>query len=734
MKSSADIGTSLLSPFALAVMTFMAGPHISLFPAMRVLRQTKKSFLMTHCLLIFAAVAFLCLYAILLLWPIEWFWVSLLLLAMQVSISIIYYLFFRNIQKRYSNAYVLCSSSVPVQNKRYILAGTVGGAVLIPILGAPFAILFLLGSDKLLSTLMPLVFDDITSIILLVLSSAGLFLSGLIAGGWAGSIPMKSSPSQTLFHSLSLVWTSLNWFFFLILTLVLPGFLASQANSHSFGQSFTTFFIGIVFIGSWWSVFLLYYSLCAPTIGQQFLRLAGTPFICLSSAFLLSVVCGYPGYWFHSAGKYFEKTANITNALWSYEQGLLRNPSDIHASYLQYRIALLSHKRGDDKKASDGFGRIVAQYTDDKLLVNAAHQFLDNLERNGKRGQRVVLPGVEHPTAYKGAYCVPNSLALVMNFWGADIDAHTIGQEITGLASGTLTVDQSWFAESRGFKHQFMPMAELSDIKTAIDEGFPVMVYVPQHVLVIVGYDERLETFVTYDVATRDVWVEYLQKDFLKSWKKEHATMIVAYPKVQEHNIPPQLLTSLAERSDAFFHYHLHYLRPSGEHTSLYHLKYAAERSPSYFFPLMAMYEEFPSMRMTVHETFDIPSSTQVLVDYFSRDFDEGLHLAGQMHYDDQPWNDTDLKAALTFLIGTGQKKRARDLIEKIKESGLIADNTEETLAIVNLSLGEFDIALPQLEEYGDSQMYFYLAQGYLSMGNPRGAVSGLIETVDDCT
>ena len=65
----------------------------------------------------------------------------------------------------------------------------------------------------------------------------------------------------------------------------------------------------------------------------------------------------------------------------------------------------------------------------------------------------------------------------------------------------------------------FLPMAGLKDIKECIDAGFPVLVYVPAHVFAIFGYDEALDTFVTYDIATNDVWVEYLQKDFIKAWK-----------------------------------------------------------------------------------------------------------------------------------------------------------------------------------------------------------------------
>lgn len=112
-------------------------------------------------------------------------------------------------------------------------------------------------------------------------------------------------------------------------------------------------------------------------------------------------------------------------------------------------------------------------------------------------------------------YCVPDSLALVMRYWGKDVSAGAIGRRITGLGKGTIVVDQRWFAEQQGLRHDFLPLAGIEDIRRCIDAGLPVLVYVPAHVFAIVGYDDVLETFVTYDVATRDIRQEYLQNDFL---------------------------------------------------------------------------------------------------------------------------------------------------------------------------------------------------------------------------
>ena len=133
---------------------------------------------------------------------------------------------------------------------------------------------------------------------------------------------------------------------------------------------------------------------------------------------------------------------------------------------------------------------------------------------------------------------------------------------ITGLGTGTYVVDQSWYAQQHDFRHQFLPLAGLEDIKTCIDSGFPVLVYVPSHVFAIVGYDEALETLVTYDVATQDLWVEYLQSDFIKAWKKQATTLVLAYPEDKTALLPASIRERLQNGSDSYLHFQLHSLTP----------------------------------------------------------------------------------------------------------------------------------------------------------------------------
>lgn len=728
-----EADTPLCSPAFIALLTLMAGPHIALFPGWKILSKLRAG-IRAKLVLTVAAVAYPALYVYLVLWPTDWYWSSLALIAAHFLAAGANYLYFRRLYLSRKEEYHTGFAESRTSTNRFVVTGIAGGMFLIPVLGVPFIIFFLLGVDRLLSSLMPVAFDDTLSVVLLGFGVLSLGITGAIAGGRIGRLGLRIKPLQFICYAASLVWIVLLWFFILQLTIVLPGFLTVQIDNSELVSPFTLFLFGNLLVGSWWSTSLLLYALRPLTAFGKALRLLQIPAISLSSAFIFSLVCGYSSNWFHSAGNYFEKEGSIATSLWCYERGMSKTPSGLHASYLQYRIALLAHKLGERDKAIDGFRKVVSMYDSRDDLVQNSTKFLDNLERNSEPGTRVVLPGVETSTDYKGGYCVPNSLALVMRYWGATVDAKEIGQAITGLTSGTTIVDEAWFAEQKGFRHDFLPTATLADIIACIDAGFPVLVYVPAHVFAIVGYDRTLETFVTYDVATSDIWVDYLQKDFVRSWKKEDTTMVIVYPPDKADKLPATVRTALAGSSGQYLQYHLHYLDSPEGYVSADHLMMAMDGSSQFFLPLVTAYQEYPSLRAGLQQTRNVEGAVSSIVNYFDTDFDEGTHLAGQINEYDYPQEDEKLESSLNFLVGTGHFEKASLLIEEIGSKGLLSDNTLETQAMLDISLGDFDRAIPRLTKLDDSQLHFYLAQSYLRQGNVAGAIAGLVKTIDGCT
>lgn len=722
----------LLSPASIALWTLLAGPHAVLLPGLKVIARLDGG-AGGKWLLVSAALLFPLLYVFLVFSPTQWYWSSLILMAAHLACTAVYYLYFRSLKLAAPGGYPTGFPLSRTSDRHFLVAGFAGGLLLVPLLGLPFIIAFLLGIDRLLSTLMPVAFDDPLALALLGFGIFGLAAAGAIAGGRIGRLGLCIRPLQLLSHSLGLVWIILLLFLFLQLAIVLPGFLTAQIDTEQAGP-FALFAAGLLGIGSWWSTSLLFYTLQPAAISGRALRLLQMVGMVGSSALVFALFCGYPANWFHSTGKYLEKEGRIAASLWCYERGMSKKPSGLHAGYLQYRIALLAHKLGEEGKARAGFRQVVSMYNRNEDLVETASKFLDNIDRNQGRGKRVVLPGVETPTAYKGAYCVPNSLALVMRYWGADVDAATIGQAITGLDSGTMIVDQAWYAEQKGFRHDFLPAATMADIVAAIDAGFPVLVYVPSHVFAIVGYDEVLETFITYDVATRDIWVDYLQKDFIKSWKKEDTTMVVVYPPERADRLPAALRKALAETGGQYLHYHLHALDAPAGYAGADHLLLATKGPPQFFLPLVTAYEEFPPLRALLPRTGAVEPAVNSIIDYFGTDFDEGMHLAGQRDDDDSITADKKLATALAFLIGTDHLDQAAQLIEKIGTAGGLSDETRAVRAMLDLARNDLDNGIPRLTQLSDSQLQFYLAQGFLRQGNVTSAIAGLVKTIDDCT
>ncbi len=158
----------------------------------------------------------------------------------------------------------------------------------------------------------------------------------------------------------------------------------------------------------------------------------------------------------------------------------------------------------------------------------------------------------------------------------------------------------------------------MEDIKQSIDAGFPVLVYVPAHVFAIVGYDEGLQTFITYDVATRDIWSEYLQKDFIKSWKRQVTTLALVYPPEQEKNIPLSIRERLGKFSDSYLHYQIygHTVASCGQ-KAFAHLKRATEPGTPFFLAVTMLYSEYPSQRQDITNSFDQQEMTEQITSFF---------------------------------------------------------------------------------------------------------------------
>jgi tetratricopeptide (TPR) repeat protein len=665
------------------------------------------------------------------LWGVEWYWTTLSLVAFHIVCGSGLCLLLRKPHRAFKKNHPL-----PPGRRggyRQIIAGMVGGAMVSLLLGMVGMILYLLLVDRIFSTFMPVTFADGFAAYKVFIGVLFLILSGTIAGGFIGRAKPGIAPGLIIFYGFGLLWAYLTWSFALEIFIAIPGFQAGAATGFGWQSLISPTLLGHAMVGFWWSVFLLFYMFTPRAGLKRFGRAAQLLGINLAAGLTLSICFGYSADMFLAMGRYLEREALTDKAMKFYEIALKKEPQPWIASYLQYRVALANHRLGAREKAIHGFRKVVAKYTANHELVTKANRFLDNLERSADK-KRVVLAGVDTRTEYQNGYCVPNSLALAMRYWGADATARGIGQQITGLGSGTFIVNQSWYAEQAGFRHDFLPMASLEDIKQSIDAGFPVLVYVPAHAFAIVGYDEALETFVTYDVATHDVWVEYLQKDFVKAWKKQSTTLVLVYPPEKESLIPDQIRDRLKRLSDNYLHYQLHYFDAPENSISIPHLVKAAGDNGEFFFPLTILYSNFPGLRKQISQNYDSEVVASAIYTYFDDNFDEAIHQAGQYHNDRGSESDWNLKYSIQYLIGLQQFDMVEELLSRIDEKGQISSAMQSQMGMIRLARGEFEPGIDQLITHNNSGNSFYAGLANLKIGNTQAAIRQLSKAVSGCT
>jgi tetratricopeptide (TPR) repeat protein len=294
----------------------------------------------------------------------------------------------------------------------------------------------------------------------------------------------------------------------------------------------------ILFFVMWFSSIplLVHHCLNLWRSGKGFIGAYVSGLLAVGLAMLgLAVVTGLPINYALLMGQHYEKSGTPQKAIPWYSRALAWSRSDNLKSYLQFRVALLHRKSGNLEESKEAFIRVLVKYYHDSRLLLEAHEFRDRLEKAGMDRdstlKRVVIPGIEARTEYKSAYCVPNSLGLVLNFWGDRSGAKRIGAEITQLDRGSLITDEAFFSESRGFANLVLPLRSMQDIFKLIDHGIPVLAFIPGHVIAVFGYDQVLQTLVTYDVNTYDIWDDQRWSAFSQDWSHMYNTLGIVISK-----------------------------------------------------------------------------------------------------------------------------------------------------------------------------------------------------------
>jgi hypothetical protein len=660
----------------------------------------------------------------------RWYWGALTLSSIDLVGGSLLFLFLRKSYREFRDADPAVSEKRG--GYRQIIAGASGGALVAALLGTVLSIFYELLSDRIFSTVLPVAFSDSTVLFRVLSDTLFLVLAGAIAGGFLGRRRSRVTALQCILYCMILVLVHQSWKLCIDALIGTSVFQACSATLCGWGVLVRPYIWLELATGCWWTIFLLFFVISPPRVSTRFLRLALAIAMNLVVAMTACVSFGYMPDLLLGLGNHFERNAYTSRSLWYYELALEKEPQEKIASYLQFQVALLNHKLGRQAKALEGFSRVVAKYNANPYLVRKANLFYDNLKRR-RMGKRVVLPGVETRTEYKGGYCLPNSLALVMRYWGKNVSAADIGRRITLLGSGTYVVDQSSYAWRHGWREDFLPLATIDDIKRCIDAGFPVLVYVPAHVFAIFGYDEALGTFVTYDVATMDVWEDYVQEDFVKAWKSDANTLVLCYPPGKAHKLPKDIRSRLARLSDKYLQFQLQLVDHHDYAYSYAHLSRAAGKKGDFFLPAVLLYWAYPCLRPSLARQYDEKAIVEEIRHFFGNDFDEGIHLAGQRNYagSRQSW---EMRTALSYLIGNGRFGQVENLISKIGYQGQISRNTLADIGLMDLSLGHFTQGLDRIRSARLSSTCFYAGLAELKKGNKWAGIQYLTQALSGVT
>lgn len=410
----------------------------------------------------------------------------------------------------------------------------------------------------------------------------------------------------------------------------------------------------------------------------------------------LALATGLPINYALLMGQHYEKSGTPSSAIPWYSRALAWSRSDNLKSYLQFRVALLHRKTGNLDEAKEAFIRVLVKYYHDSRLLLEAHEFRDKLEKkNDSALKRVVIPGIEARTEYKSAYCVPNSLGLILNFWGDRSGAKRIGAEITQLDRGSLITDEAFFSESRGFASMVLPLRSLADITKLIDNGIPVLAFIPGHVIAIFGYDQVLQTLVTYDVNTYDIWDDQRWNSFSQDWSHMYNTLGVVVPKDKVPLLKTLLGPDIEAQNEAYLQFLLARVNEDDIDRRALHLGRSAGHG---FFFADWEYENLIGKR-------PIPAVKDSVISGF---------LMGHDVFESQ------ILEYLQSLYQRGDYSRAISFIERYRKENRLSSGMATLLAGCYNQMGDSEkagdvlLGSVDLEEQEPVTLEFLLGQGYI--------------------
>jgi hypothetical protein len=657
-----------------------------------------------------AALALLMLSAAISILPLRWGWIALLLiLAHGMAGFVLRTTTARSLEAaRTEDAAAAPPQSVPAHAPSHakpggdffkMAWGGAAGALTAAYVGAAAGIAYLLVLDRFVSTWLP----SLSGRAGMLGSLLALFAQFALAGAVVGTIAGWRRP-RLRSHEIAGALAAMIAAFFVahaVCTFLIevPGFQEMRLlGAADPALILTSIALWLLRMGGTILAGLIGIALAGRAPDAPALRIAAAGLAALAmTPGTIGLYTGRLSYDAMLGGMLLERVGRPEAARRLYALGLAQHSEGEASSYLQFRLAMVHRRLGHDEEAKEALRRLVTRHDKRRQLVGLAEQYLDAWDRAPKGARRVVLPGVEGSTEFKAAYCVPNSLSLVMRYWGVDDSAKAIGQAITMVDFGTGIEDAVWYARDRGLRHFLLPMSSVDDIKGLIDEGMPALIYIPQHVLAVIGYDEAFDSLVAYDVATEEIWVDHPISELLPQWKGEKAVISLVMPEERFQRLSSARKNRLESGTRAYLHYLLHHSLhfsdvDRDQRLALAHLKAAMAADPSQFYVAAHIFSrdawgEAP--RRELAAGFPLPKLMLDAFAFMRRDFD-----------DDETMREISISA-----LDLGQRREVTDFLEQRRRDGTLSehDGLIETLGAIELEAGRAKEAASTLgtQHYG---------------------------------
>ncbi len=636
--------------------------------------------------------------------PLKWHLNALLFLAFNLAAAVTYSVVYRAHERVVPAEPAV--SPAPGAAATQIFVGILGGVLIAVPIGGLFEYVYLKFFDAFLSTFLPVGSGrrEIYGYFFNAIAQFA-FLGAVLGGIWA-----RRARPVTVFDvvraALGLGWTVFAYALPFTLFFSLPLF-------HVFGIVGELPYLGMVLSLIWLiylaaGAFSLIYLLNAGDLREAARRAAAVLTIAVSFNVSFAICGGILSYDFLNLGNYLEKKADVVLARKCYQRSLILRRSDYLSSYLQYRIALLYRKTGDNAKCAAALEKVITSYDKNLRLVETAQKMLARLKEAPPDARRVVIPGIESRTEYKTAYCVPNSLSLVLRYWKVRASAKEIGYSITGLEEGTYVADQVWYTRRLGLNHYLVPLAGIEEVRRYLDRKIPLLVFVPGHVFAVFGYDEALDTIVTYDVGTLDVWIDQPVEDFRKQWRQEFCVLGLVLPPEKEALLEPGERDRIRRLSRGYLQYvFLPHVEEDREFVR--RLKNCLAGAPELFFAFNYFYTYWPAEREYLVRNLDLEAEIAASAAFMEKDFQGDFALANYG----------------TVLLDQGRIEDLETLLQRKRSEYPLSGKLLSDLALVSFARGKYDqAATALLENKGAAGRPLLLAHAFAATGARAAAVS----------